>query len=130
MKSLWILDDSGQSLVEFSIVLPILLLILIAIFDFGKLFMTDLVLQEAARDAARYASIGDNDLQLKQVIDQDVAVLHVDLLHVVITPVASERVSGDPVTVSISYPVTLDPPLSIFLQSPLTITAATTMRVE
>lgn len=130
MKGQWFLDDSGQSLVEFSIVLPVLLLILIAIFDFGKLFMTDLVLQEATRDAARYASIGASDTQLNQVIDQDATVLQADLLHIVITPVDSERTSGNPVTVSISYPVSLDPPLSAFLPNPLTVTAATTMRVE
>ncbi len=128
MKSRWLRDDSGQSLVEFSIVLPMLLLILIAIFDFGKFFMTDLVLQEAARDAARYASIGDSDLQISQVIVQGASVLQANLLHIIITP--GERTSGDPVTVSISYPMTFDPPLSLFFPNPLTITAATTMRVE
>ena len=130
MKRVWLRDDSGQSLVEFAIVLPILLLILFAIFDFGKLFMTDLVLEEAARDAARYASIGASDTQIDQVIVRDCAVLQTSQLTIAINPVDTERVSGEPVTVSVSYPVTLDPPLVAFVPSPLIITAVMTMRVE
>lgn len=92
--------------------------------------MTDLVLEEAARDAARYASIGASDTQIDQVIVRDCAVLQTSQLTIAINPVDTERVSGEPVTVSVSYPVTLDPPLVAFVPSPLIITAVMTMRVE
>jgi Flp pilus assembly protein TadG len=42
----------GQSLVEFSLVLPILLLLLVGITDFGRVFNAGIVEEAAARDAA------------------------------------------------------------------------------
>lgn len=123
-------DESGQSLVEFALVLPILLLILIGIIDFGKVFSTELVIEGAALDAARYASVGATDAQVNQVIQQDCATLQISQLTVTIAPSQSNRVSGQPVVVTISYPVNLDLPLTAFLPNPLIVHAATAMRVE
>jgi len=50
-------DESGQSLVEFALVLPVLLLILCAIIDFGWLYYNQITLNNAAREGARYAVI-------------------------------------------------------------------------
>ena len=47
-------------MVEFALVLPILLMLLFGIIDFGLYFYNDLQLTHAARDAARYASV-DNE---------------------------------------------------------------------
>lgn len=47
----------GAAAVEFALVLPILLLILLGIIDFGLYFYNDLQLTHAARDAARYLSV-------------------------------------------------------------------------
>lgn len=123
-------DESGQSLVEFALVLPVLLLILIGIIDFGKIFSTELVIEGAALDAARYASVGATDAQVNQVIQQDCATLQISQLTVTIAPTQSNRVSGQPVVVTISYPVNLDLPLTAFLPNPLIVHAATAMRVE
>lgn len=46
-------------MVEFALVLPILLMLLFGIIDFGLYFYNDLQLTHAARDAARYASVND-----------------------------------------------------------------------
>lgn len=48
----------GQALVEFAMVLPILLLLLILIFDIGFLTFQKNVLQASARDAARELAVG------------------------------------------------------------------------
>ena len=56
--------DSGQSLVEFAIVLPILLALLVGIFEFGVAWNRKQVLTNAAREGARLAvlpSISDPD---------------------------------------------------------------------
>ena len=47
--------DSGQSLVEFAIVLPILLALLVGIFEFGVAWNRKQVLTNAAREGARLA---------------------------------------------------------------------------
>jgi Flp pilus assembly protein TadG len=47
--------ESGQSLLEFAIVLPILLALLVGIFEFGVAWNRKQVLTNAARDGARRA---------------------------------------------------------------------------
>lgn len=47
--------DSGQSLAEFAIVLPILLALLVGIFEFGVAWNRKQVLTNAAREGARLA---------------------------------------------------------------------------
>jgi Flp pilus assembly protein TadG len=46
----------GQSLVEFAIILPILLLVILGAMDFARLFTTKIVLTNAAREGASYLS--------------------------------------------------------------------------
>ncbi len=48
----------GQTLAEFAISLPILLLLLFGILEFGRLFQSWVTIQNAARAAARYAVTG------------------------------------------------------------------------
>lgn len=50
-------NENGQSMVEFALVLPILLFILLGIMEGGRMFGGYLELQHAARDGARYAAI-------------------------------------------------------------------------
>jgi Flp pilus assembly protein TadG len=47
----------GQSLVEFALVLPLLLLILLGIIQFGFIFNTQVTITNAAREGARAATI-------------------------------------------------------------------------
>ena len=54
-------SEKGQSLVEFALVLPLLILLLFGIIDFGRIFNAYLTIDHAGRDAARTASIGKND---------------------------------------------------------------------
>ncbi|HIQ01886.1 MAG TPA: hypothetical protein EYH30_07120, partial [Anaerolineales bacterium] len=48
----------GQTLVEFALILPVLLLLLFGIIEFGAAFHAWLTLEHAAREAARYAATG------------------------------------------------------------------------
>ena len=57
--------ERGAALVEFALVLPILLVILLGIVDFGLYFYNDLQLTHAARDAARYLTVGGPDATAK-----------------------------------------------------------------
>src|SRR5512138_706434 len=47
--------ERGTALVEAAVTIPLLLLIAVAIFDFGRAYQTWQVLTNASREAARYA---------------------------------------------------------------------------
>lgn len=49
--------QQGQSLVEFALVLPVLILIIMGIIEFGSLWMTMNVLSGAAREGVRIAAV-------------------------------------------------------------------------
>jgi Flp pilus assembly protein TadG len=50
-------DEKGQSIVELALVLPILILLLGAIIDFGWLYSCQISANNAVREAARYTAI-------------------------------------------------------------------------
>lgn len=49
--------EAGQALVEFTLILPIFLLLLFAIVDFGRGFYTWVLVTNAAREGARVAAV-------------------------------------------------------------------------
>jgi hypothetical protein len=52
-------ENRGQGLVEFSLIVPLLLVVIVSIIDFGRLMFTISSVASASRDAARYgASVG------------------------------------------------------------------------
>ena len=53
--------NKGQTLAEFALTLPVLLLLLFGIIEFGRLFQSWVTLQNAARAAARYTITGRYD---------------------------------------------------------------------
>ena len=51
-------DERGQNIVEFAMVVPVFALIIFAIFEFGNAFRTQIQIQNAMREGARFAAIG------------------------------------------------------------------------
>jgi Flp pilus assembly protein TadG len=51
------LAERGQNIVEFAIAAPLLFLVVCAIFEFGNLLLTQVQLQNAVRQGARYAAL-------------------------------------------------------------------------
>jgi Flp pilus assembly protein TadG len=51
------LDDEGQNLAEFAILLPLLLFVLIGVFEFGRAWNVYQVVVNAAREGGRVASL-------------------------------------------------------------------------
>ena len=50
-------SERGQALLETAVVLPLILLVCVAIFEFGRVFQTWQVMTNAAREGARLAVI-------------------------------------------------------------------------
>lgn len=48
--------ETGQSIVEFSVIVSVLLLLVIAIADFGRLYVSAIAVESAAREAADFGS--------------------------------------------------------------------------
>lgn len=62
--------NRGQSVVEFSLLLPLLLVLFLAITEFGRAWMTVSVLTSAAREGCRTAIVTDPDLdRVKERVD-------------------------------------------------------------
>jgi Flp pilus assembly protein TadG len=54
-------DTRGQSLVEFAFVLPMLVVMIVGMVDFARLWMQYQIITDAAREAARQAVIASED---------------------------------------------------------------------
>lgn len=54
--------QSGATLVEMAFVMPVFLLVLLALVEFGFMFFVTLTMQYAVREGARYAITGQKDL--------------------------------------------------------------------
>ena len=55
--------DHGAAAVELALVLPLLLLLVFGIIDFGRMLNTQITLTEAAREGARAAALGHDPAQ-------------------------------------------------------------------
>lgn len=60
--------DRGAAAVEFAIVVPLLLLILLALVDFGRLFYVEVSLAGASREGARAVALGRPGAQVVAVV--------------------------------------------------------------
>jgi hypothetical protein len=62
MRSINYLDkEQGQALVEFALMLPILVFLLMAIMDFSRIMLVYAQMSNSAREAARFGSVIGND---------------------------------------------------------------------
>jgi len=103
-------NEGGQALVEFAFVLPILLLILVAILQFGLLFYNYIDLTSATRDGARMATVSrsntDGDQAVRDAIAASTNVVRDGDTTVTISP-AQPWSQGQTVSVKVTYPYEL-----------------------
>jgi Flp pilus assembly protein TadG len=114
--------------VEFALVLPILLLLVLAIVQVGVLGRDRLLLAQASRAGAREAAITDSDSAVLDAATRAAPGLDPARLRLTIQRTG---VRGTPVTVSISYDVPVVAMLVGWLMpSVVTLDAASTTRQE
>lgn len=129
-------EEDGQSMVEFALILPIFLLILCGIIDFGWLFYNQLSLNNACREGARYAVVhtaenADTQAIITHIENTTTTVFANDGVDITVTYSApSDPTSGD-ITVSLEADISFfTPVLSTVLGKEKTITSTVIMKVE
>ena len=70
---------NGQTIVEFALVVPVLLALLLGILEFGWLMKNHLVVANATRDGLRYAALGHTSTDVRNRIRTEAAILNPDL---------------------------------------------------
>ncbi|MFD1735257.1 TadE/TadG family type IV pilus assembly protein [Bacillus salitolerans] len=124
-------NEKGQSLVETALVLPILLLLIVGIIDFGRVLYFYSHLQLATQETARLGGLGKTDIEITDFARDYIDIGDPAQLSITITPNQASRTSGDYVTVNLEFPVTLITPIiSSLVPNPVRIHADSTIRVE
>jgi Flp pilus assembly protein TadG len=105
--------EIGQSLVEFALMLPILLLILAGVLDLGRMFYSYIAVTDAAAEGAAYAAIYPNDTTgiRDRVVAASggMAVIDRNLVSVD-CPRCPTITTGDRITVTVQFSYTLATP--------------------
>ncbi len=65
-------SERGQTLVEFGLIIPIVLLIMLGLFDLGRVVFINNSLSDGARNGARHASIRPRDADYCAQVDDAV----------------------------------------------------------
>jgi hypothetical protein len=63
-------DDRGATALEFAIVAPLLLILIIGMLEFGLMYQAQLAVTHAAREGARLAAVGDGSLYDAGIVEQ------------------------------------------------------------
>lgn len=127
--------EDGQAMVEFALILPIFLLILCGIIDFGWLFYNQLSLNNACREGARYAVVntaeGCDTQEIEAHIENTTTTVFANDVQIeIIYSSPGDPTSGD-VTVNLEAEINfLTPVLSTFMGREKTIYSSVVMKVE
>lgn len=121
----------GQSLVETALILPIMILILMGIIDFGLMFNNYMIISNASREGARGAAVGMTDALITSMVSDITSTLDQTKLVTKIDPYETPREKGTEVTVTVEYDYKLlTPIISAIIPNPMHIKGMTVMRIE
>ena len=115
-------NEKGASAVEFALVLPIFVMLVFGIFQFGIAFNNWIAITHAAREGARLAVVGQYDEQ--RVIDSAPSV---DIQSISVS--GQDGAVGDPVTVTVTGNV-LNINIPFVNNWPVTLKSTAVMRLE
>ena len=120
-------SEGGAAAVELALVIPVLLLILCGIFDFGNLYFQMDIVNNAARQGARLAAV---NLETSSAINTAIQQSYGNNFTAVAMP--SSPVAGSNVTVTVTSNVTIMTPIisAFFPSNPYPVTGTCTMYVE
>jgi Flp pilus assembly protein TadG len=117
----------GMAAVEFAIILPVLLLLVCGIIDFGQVYYQVHLVNEAARAGARLAAVGRPSSEVTTAVQKFGSQLQTPPYMSPTNPV-----SGQSVTVTVTSSVKIITPIvrAFFPSNPYPVTGTSTMVVE
>jgi Flp pilus assembly protein TadG len=125
--------EHGQAVVEFAVILPVLLLILFAILQFGVVFNNYIQVTAAAREGARKASVsralGTSAAETAATAAAKAAAPGLKQSSITVSyPNSPTFAQGSDVSVTVTYPYSIS--LMGIIAKSGTLSSTTTMRVE
>jgi Flp pilus assembly protein TadG len=93
MRKLFLKDKKGQSIIEFAVILPILLMVLFGITEFGRAIMVTNVLNTASREGARLAAVSSvsDSLSVRARVVEVLDAANIDAKAITIQFLVSEK---------------------------------------
>jgi Flp pilus assembly protein TadG len=123
-------QEHGQSLVEFALIVPLFLLMLVGMINLGFVLYNYLSLNMTAQEASRLAGLGKTNAEIIQFVQNQSTVSHPGDVGVAVSPAPPSRLSGTYATVTLSYPMADITPIFDQFLSPYNLKAKSTIRVE
>jgi Flp pilus assembly protein TadG len=121
-------DERGTAAVEFALVLPMVLAIVLALVQVGLLVRDRLLVESAVRSGARTAAVEPGDDAVRAAVLRAAPGLEADAVSV---GTARAGTQGDPVTVTLTYEAAIEVPfVSWLFPSGVTMRAEATDRQE
>lgn len=123
-------NSKGQAMVEFALVLPVLLLLLLGMIEFGRFYNAWLMVTHASREGARTSSLGGSTSQVELRVDGVMESYDLSRIAVVISP-SGAKSRGDMVRVRVTYTMDpLTPMVGALTGGAVQLRSETVMRVE
>ncbi len=124
--------DRGSTAVEFALLLPILLVMVFGLIDFGRALNAQISLTQAAREGARLAALGDSTSDVTARTQAAAGNLSSSVT-VTVTPCPANGTQANDAVVQASYVFNYITPvgaLAGFFGGPITLTATGDMPCE
>jgi Flp pilus assembly protein TadG len=124
-------SERGQSLVEFAMVLPLFLIIVFGIVDFGRAYSAYVQLNNGAREGARYGAVGKSSSEIQARVRAVTSGLNQGDLAISVS--GAQGTKGSTITVSTVYDFDFITPIGSFiagLGSSFNLDASSQMRIE
>lgn len=99
-------SEDGQALVEFALVVPVLLLLILGLVEFSRAWNAQQVLTDAARESLRRSVVADSDFtyeEMRKVIDDALTRASLDPERADVTVEGWKAGTGTPARIRIDY---------------------------
>lgn len=127
-------SQRGQAIVEMALVMPLLVMLLFGIVEFGRVLNTYIVVTNLSREGARIGAVGGTDTAIIDFIKNSALKSGFDTSQISISPTPTsitKRSRGSSIQVNVSYPVDIFAPvIGTIIGDPYVVECQTTMRVE
>ncbi len=103
--------ETGTGLIELALILPLLIMLVLGVFDIGRGYVTYITLENSVREGARWLTTHPRDLDTVNMARARVLAeagnIPLTADEITITPSQASYQAGDEITVAIDYPYTL-----------------------